>query len=188
MFIYLIVNRKTGKYYVGQHKGNSLRKYLQQKLHHAQSGVSSRSHLYNSMRAHPDPSVWSIHTLRSNITDRAELNQTERDFIAFLKSQDPEYGYNLCRGGEGRTGPHTPEARQKIGYASCQLWSNPENRKKVSDAMHLVWKIPGYRDNFIAKMRSTRTGKKYGPLSESHKINMAAAQRKAWKKRKGISL
>src|SRR3954465_5929696 len=98
MFIYLIVNRVTGKYYVGQHKGDRPAKYLQRKLSEARRKRSSSSYLFNSMRKHPDPSGWSIHALLRHITNRAELDQSEKDFIKFLKSQDPEYGYNICEG------------------------------------------------------------------------------------------
>src|SRR5271157_1186526 len=108
MFIYLIVNCATGKYYVGQHKGNNLKKYLQDKLSHAKHKRSGSSHLFNSMRKHPKD-AWSIHALLSDVQTRAELDQHEKDFIAFLRSQDLEYGYNICRGGEGFTGPHTEQ-------------------------------------------------------------------------------
>ena len=132
MFIYLIVNHDTGKYYVGQHKGNNLKKYLQQKFHHAQKGISSSSRLYRSMRAHPDPYLWSIHALRSDIQTKPELDELEKDFIQFLKAQDPEYGYNICRGGEGFTGPHTEKAKKKVGESSRSRWSNPEYKNTVS--------------------------------------------------------
>lgn len=132
MFIYLIVNHDTGKYYVGQHKGNNLKKYLQQKFHHAQKGISSSSRLYRSMRAQPDPYLWSIHALRSDIQTKPELDELEKDFIQFLKAQDPEYGYNICRGGEGFTGPHTEKAKKKVGESSRSRWSNPEYKNTVS--------------------------------------------------------
>jgi len=113
MFIYLIVNRVTGKYYVGQHKGTDLKKYLQQKFGHAKRNEGKGgSHLYASMRKH-GREAFTIHALLSNVQTRPELNQYERDFIAFLRSQDPEYGYNICRGGEGFTGPHGPEFKAK---------------------------------------------------------------------------
>ena len=129
MFIYLIVNHETGKYYVGQHKGKNLKKYLQQKFSHAQKGISERSHLFASMRRHPDPSLWSIHTLRSDIQTRGELDETEQDFIKFLRSQNPEYGYNICRGGEGFTGPHGPAAKAKVTKALKQRWAQPSFRE-----------------------------------------------------------
>jgi hypothetical protein len=135
MFIYLIVNHETGKYYVGQHKGNNLKKYLQQKFHHAQKGISSRSRLYNSMRKHPLPSSWSIHALRADIQTKSELDETERDFIKFLRATDPEYGYNICRRGEGFTGPHGPAARAKVTEALKQRWAQPNFREHWSEIM-----------------------------------------------------
>jgi hypothetical protein len=125
MFIYLIVNRATGKYYVGQHKGSSLKQYLQKKRWEAKHKTASRSHLYASMRKHNDPHLWSIHALLSDVQTRAELDQHEKDFIAFLRSQDHDYGYNICRGGEGFTGPHTEETRNKIAEASKRMWNGP---------------------------------------------------------------
>ena len=114
MFIYLIVNHMTGKYYVGQHKGNNLKAYLQRKISAAKHKEAEGSILFRSMRKHTNPSVWSIHALRSDIQTKEELDQTEKDFIAFLKATNLEYGYNICRGGEGFTGKHTFESIQKM--------------------------------------------------------------------------
>jgi group I intron endonuclease len=111
MYIYLIVNHITGKYYVGQHKGNNLKKYLQDKFSRAKTYTGS-SHLFNSMRKH-GREVFTIHALLSDVQTRAELDQHEKDFIAFLKSRDPEYGYNIQRGGEGFTGPHSEKSKEK---------------------------------------------------------------------------
>ena len=114
MFIYLIVNHTTGKYYVGQHKGNNLKKYLQDKFAAAKRKTSGTSRLFNAMREHTDHAIWSIHALLSDIQTRPELDAIEKDFISFLRSQDPEYGYNICRGGEGFTGPHTEQWKEKM--------------------------------------------------------------------------
>ena len=132
MFIYLIVNHITGKYYIGQHKGNNLKKYLQQKVSQAwyelkRKGHGRGSHLFNSIRKH-GREAFTIHALLSDIKTRPELDQHEKDFIAFLKSRDHEFGYNICRGGEGGNGPgkgntngrgrkgrkHSEETLQKI--------------------------------------------------------------------------
>jgi hypothetical protein len=155
MFIYLIVNHTTGKYYVGQHKGNSLKKYLQQKLHHAQKDISSNSRLYRSMRAHPDKNSWSIHALRSDIQDREELDQTEKDFIVFLKAQDPEYGYNICRGGEGFTGPHTQASRKKTSESIRKAMINPIVRARIVKGLEKGWHDPQSRTN-LAKANRLR--------------------------------
>jgi len=134
MFIYLIVNHVTGKYYVGQHKGNNLKKYLQQKFGHARKGLSKRSRLYDALREFP-AEAFTIHALLSDIQTKQELNQTERDFIAFLRSQDPEYGYNICRGGEGFTGPHTSEAKAKVTEALKQRWAQPGFKEHWNELM-----------------------------------------------------
>lgn len=117
MYIYLIVNRVTGKYYIGQHKGSNLKKYLQDKFSQAwyelKRGRGGSSRLFNSMRKH-GREAFTIHALLSDIQTKPELDAYERDFIAFLRSQDPEYGYNICRGGEGFTGPHTEQWKEKM--------------------------------------------------------------------------
>ena len=158
MFIYLIVNRETGKYYVGQHKGDNLKKYLQQKFHHAQRGISSQSRLYHSMRAHPDPLVWSIHALRAGIQTRTELDETERDFITFLKAQDPEYGYNICRGGEGFTGPHSKASRKKTSESLKKAWKVPEIRKRITGNRRGKTHDRGCLIPHEARVRGGRTG------------------------------
>jgi hypothetical protein len=131
MFIYLIVNHVTGKYYVGQHKGNNIKKYLQTKMSSARYRHRGNSHLFNSMRKYPQSTLWSIHALRSDIQTREELDETEKDFIRFLRSQNPEYGYNICRGGEGRTGPHSEISRKKTSNSIKKAWMIPEIRERL---------------------------------------------------------
>jgi len=180
MFIYLIVNHVTGKYYVGQHKGNNLRKYLQTKFSQAwyelKRGRGGSSHLFRSMRKH-GRDVFTIHALLSDVQTRPELDAYEKDFIAFLKSQDPEYGYNICRGGEGFTGPHTSETRQKISQASYRMWKHPKIKELLISKMrgHLV------SENVI-KVLQARRGLKASTqtiekLRNSH-IGLASSRRK----------
>ena len=113
MFIYVIVCNESLKLYVGQHKGDSLERYLQQKYSRAIHESGKRSHLYAAMRKHPRES-WSIHPLVSGIESKAELDELEKHFIRVLKSQHPDIGYNICDGGEGFTGPHSDAARRKM--------------------------------------------------------------------------
>lgn len=185
MFIYLIVNHETGKYYVGQHKGNNLKKYLQKKFSDARHNHGGKSRLYNSMRTHPFPHLWSIHALRADIQTREELDETERDFIKFLRSQDPEYGYNICRGGEGRTGPLNPENRLKLLKAQRKRWSDPQAHIQQSEKIKMMWKIPGHRETVIAKNTGQRrspeikaklakileNARKFLPVEQSEKSN-----------------
>jgi len=121
MYIYLIVNHITGKYYVGQHKGNNLRQYLQKKFYDASHGRGGSSYLYASMRKH-GREAFTIHALLSDVQTRPELDQHERDFIVFLKSKDPDYGYNICKGGEGYTGPFTEAMKAAWSAGNQRYW------------------------------------------------------------------
>ncbi len=134
MFIYLIVNHITGKYYVGQHKGADLKKYFQRKFSDARHDKGS-SYLFRSMRKHPLPCDWSIHALLSDVQTKAELDQYEKDFIVFLRSRDHEYGYNICKGGEGHTGPHTETTRLKIIENTRRMWQRPGHKERFSAKM-----------------------------------------------------
>ena len=123
MYVYVIRNSATGKIYIGQHKGSNLKKYLQQKLSHAFSKRTGASILFNSMRKHPKD-VWSIEPL-IEVETKAEVDKWERIYIALYDTRNPEIGYNICKGGEGFTGPHSSEARAKVTEALKQRWSQP---------------------------------------------------------------
>ena len=127
------------------------------------------------MRKHPFPSLWSIHALRSDIQDKAELDQTERDFIKFLRSQDPEYGYNICRGGEGFTGPHSYETRQKLSVSIKRGMSTTEYRKKRSIISQEMWQRLGYRENHVTKMKETLAALTEAGLRDSVKVMAGGA-------------
>jgi len=134
MFIYLITNKVTGKVYVGQHKGDDLQHYLQQKFYEAEHRLKARSHLYASIRKH-GRDAFSIQPLVSDIQTREELNQKEKEFIELYDSRNPEVGYNICEGGEGFTGPHTSEAKAKVTEALKQRWAQPGFKEHWTELM-----------------------------------------------------
>src|SRR5208283_2691020 len=96
------VNHSTEKYYVGQHKGNNLKQYLQKKFYEADKRLGGQSRLYASMRKH---------------------------------------GRDVCRGGEGFTGPHSSKTRKKIRTtllgrrhtpdAIARMKANPRTEKQL---------------------------------------------------------
>jgi hypothetical protein len=122
MFIYIITNSATSKVYIGQHKGNSLKKYLQTKLSDASKHRGGQSRLYNSMRKHPKD-VWAIEPLME-VETKEELDRLERLLIALYDTRNPEVGYNICRGGEGRTAPLSPEEKAKLKANNKAYWES----------------------------------------------------------------
>ncbi len=128
------------------------------------------------MRRHPKE-AWSIHALLSDVQTRAELNQHERDFISFLRSRDSEYGYNIQRGGEGHTGPHTAETRQKIADASKQMWKDPAKRELLVSKMKGRSVSPRMIAALIARNKQKVSPERVEKLRNSH-IGLVSPRRK----------
>ena len=141
MYVYLITNAVNGKIYVGQHKGDNLVQYLQKKFWAAQHKPKERSSLFAAIRKHgrENFSIEPIAEVHGDMP-KAVLNSLETFCIAFLDSRNHEKGYNICRGGEGFTGPHSEEAKKKNAAAS-----------------RLMWQRPGVKENFSAKMKGHAT-------------------------------
>jgi hypothetical protein len=108
VFIYIIVNDVNDKIYIGKTIGSSLSRYLKQKIYDVRKGWNGVSYLYNAMKFH-GVEHFSIHPLISSLTTNEDLCFWERVLIAQYDSQNPDVGYNICRGGEGFTGPHTEQ-------------------------------------------------------------------------------
>jgi len=172
MFIYVIVNSENLKLYVGQHKGESLERYLGQKWSEAQRLLSRGSHLYNAMRKYSRES-WSIHPLISGIDERKELDERERHYIRVLKTQHPEVGYNFCDGGEGRMGPHSDETKKKIKEHNAKYWTG----KQLSEDH--ARKLREGREKYHAEFGAWNKGLKTGP-QESDVVQRRANYTKNW--------
>lgn len=155
MFVYIIVCSESLKLYVGQHKGDDLQKYLSKKFYDAHRAYRGYSILYGAMRKHPR-NTWSIHPLVSGIENRAELDELEKHFIRVLKTQHPDVGYNICRGGEGRRGPHTAETLRKIDEKRKAYWEKPEGHGRTRRQAAQLW-TPEFRE----KMSTMMTGNSF---------------------------
>lgn len=153
MFIYVIVCSETLKIYIGQHKGQSLAQYLRSKWYAAHHRLSARSRLYVAMRKYPRGS-WSIHPLVSGVETRLELDGIEKHFIRVLKTQHPDVGYNICRGGEGFTGPHTAEALQKMSRSQKKVHRTPERRQIASNRFREMWANPDMKQKISQAIRN----------------------------------
>jgi hypothetical protein len=164
MYIYVITNTATGKIYIGQHKGNNLKKYLQTKLSDAHGHRGGHSHLYASMRKHPKD-AWSIEPLMEADT-KEELDRLEILLIALYDTRNPEVGYNICKGGEGFTGEFTPEHRKKISDSNKKVWATDPQRR-----VNMIEKMTGreHAPESIAKMKMI-------PKSERQLGNLQLAQ------------
>jgi len=190
MLIYTIVNSESLKLYVGQHKGQNLRKYMQTKISDATHQVHLRSHLYAAMRQYPKD-TWSIHPLLE-VQTKAELDEWEQLLIYALKTQHPDIGYNICDGGEGRNGPHTEETKEKLRHvltgihrteeqvqaqkerAKREYAESPEYRERLASVR--VWH---YSDESRKKMSDSHLGQSR-PKTAEEKRKIGESNRKTW--------
>lgn len=139
MFVYIIINDVNDKIYIGKTQGSCLSRYLKQKFYDVKKGWNGVSHLYNAMKYY-GIEHFHIYPLISTLTTNEDLGFWERVLIAQYDSQNPDIGYNICRGGEGFTGPHSEESRKKNSQNSISTWQDPEirarrvnNQKKIRD-------------------------------------------------------
>jgi group I intron endonuclease len=118
--IYLMANQIAEKYYVGQTM-QGLSNRLSDHRKAARKGVET--YLYKSMRFYGEQ-YFTICYLGNGGKTQDEANVAERFWIALLKSNNPEFGYNLTSGG-GAGRILSESSRKKIGD-SCRKPSTPE--------------------------------------------------------------
>lgn len=73
------------------------------------------------------------HEILYNFLSEEEANQKEIELIEFYKSNNPKYGYNATKGGNGISGyTYSNETKEKIRKANLGKKLKPETRKKLS--------------------------------------------------------
>ena len=132
MHVYCLLNRVTGKLYIGK----SNRKVGVREREHfklALEGATGCTYLYAAIRKYGAKS-FDIILLSGWASTPEDLNTQEIEFIAKYRSNEPEFGYNLTTGGDGMNNP-SPEIRQKWRLAKLGKKQSPETIAKRAKAM-----------------------------------------------------
>lgn len=201
-YVYLIVNRVSGRCYVGQTR-RTVSERWQGHIRDMRRGKDYP--ISNAIRKHSPESFTVIQIDCASSLD--ELNALEPFYIELFKTLKP-HGYNLDSGGKNYL-TH-PETRAKIGRANKGTRAcvgrvlSAETRAKISAANkgrkgrlgqknspeHIAktsaslkgkpsWnKGRSMSATHRASLSASRTGKKYGPLSESHRAAISAGRNK----------
>lgn len=101
----------NGKVYIGITSQNTKDRWLNGK------GYNRQLLFYRAIQKYG----WDnfTHEILFENLSKEEACQKEIELIAKYQSNNPEFGYNLCAGGEGANGyTHTEEAKRLIGLAS----------------------------------------------------------------------
>jgi len=131
MWIYLITCLANDKYYVGQHKGNNLQRYLVSKFNDAAKKPTCKCHLYNAIRKYGRTAFIIEPLVKAGSKD--ELNRLETLWIVLSNAMDKRVGMNLTFGGEGTWGySPTPEAIEKVRIANTGRKFSEDTKERLS--------------------------------------------------------
>ena len=125
--IYMIQNIVNSKIYIGQ-AVDIERRWGEHKCE-LRSNHHINKHLQNAWNKYGDSNFEFTVICEC---DESQLNTKEIDYIAKLKTYDPDFGYNKTYGGEG--GRHTEETRKKISESHKGLTHSEESKRKISEA------------------------------------------------------
>jgi hypothetical protein len=152
-FVYCWTDNKTGKLYIGSHKGDPMDGYI----------CSSKLMLeeYNLR-----PEDFTRQIIAEGKTE--DIRKLEYKILTSLNAADDENFYNKHNGFGSYL---TEDIKKKIGKKTKELWRNDEFKKKVSARMKLAWKNmdPIKKEKMSQKCRAIQMGQ---PKSEQHKLSM----------------
>lgn len=165
-YIYLITNNANGKIYIGKHSTNNL-----------DDGYMGSGKLI--LKAEKKYGLENFTKEYLAFCDTEEkLNYLEKFYIKKYKAK--EVGYNLTDGGDGGSGKHTQEFKDKISKLFKAYWKirklipiSDETRRKLSKAR----KGKKHSDETKHKISASQKGIKRGPM------NLSDEQRKKMSER-----
>lgn len=161
--IYKIINKETGKFYVGSSVDIRQRWYAHKSK--LRRGVHSNQHLQNSWNKYGEDSF--IFEVLSEV-DEDFLLIEEKRWIDETMCYKRELGYNkaIFPSSPMKGGKHSKQAKQKIGKASTGRKLSEQTRKKISNAH----KGRIFSEETKRKMSAAKVGKApscaYDPPSE----------------------
>ena len=88
-----------------------------------------------------------------------EACETEKRLIAEYKTSDPEYGYNLSKGGDGHDSElmtkkwEDPEYKADMSRRMREAWKDPEKRRQRSEAARKRWSNKEFKEKTMQKVR-----------------------------------
>ncbi len=125
--IYKVTNTNNGKVYIGK-TCQTVQQRWGRHLLDAKKGMDLR--FYRAIRKY-GPEAFSVEIICQVQTEEL-VDEIEKQWIADLRSSEPEFGYNGTLGGEG--GIHTEEGRRKISASTKKRWEDPLYKQRLSEA------------------------------------------------------
>ena len=111
--IYKIKNKINGKVYIGK-SINIKRRWIQHRGHFNKNNKRKSYFERSWIKYGEDNFEFSIIEI---IENNNLLNDREKYWITYYKSNNPKYEYNVSKGGDGRSAPCSEETKQNISKA-----------------------------------------------------------------------
>lgn len=134
MQIYQILNKLTGKSYIGKSKN-----FQERFEKHKKNSITKTNRLYSSMRHHGVENFQLVLLEDLGDVSLKEVNSRETFWIKHFQSNDPKFGYNMTEGGDGGytlaswdSESRAALYRQQSNARKGRLVSE-ETRKKIGD-------------------------------------------------------
>jgi hypothetical protein len=151
MIIYKITNLLNNKIYVGKSELNNPNYY------------GSGTYITRAIKKYGKENFKKEILFESEEYNLVLLNEKEIYWIEFLDSMNPDFGYNLHKGGTGLDREDAikmwkdPEGRKRrvksISKNSLETWKDPEIRGRRIESFKKNWQDPEFR---IKKIESTK--------------------------------
>lgn len=151
--IYKFTNTVNGKVYIGK-TTSSLRKRVINHLTVSRDWTKAKRKYFQLAL-----NKYGIENFEIDILDRCEsnekLNEREKYWIAYYKSNDKKYGYNLTPGGDGNSDPEfCKKSIERLIKANTGSHRSQETKNILSSIQKSKWKDPEYRKNNIERAKS----------------------------------
>jgi group I intron endonuclease len=116
-WVYCFENKINGKKYIG--KTTSPERRLSAHLSTAKKASKYQKYIHRAIAKHGIENFW-FRCIDYEMSEADALKQ-ERHWIKFFNTTDPNIGYNLTEGGEGKSSyKHTPETKQLLSQIAKQ--------------------------------------------------------------------
>ena len=145
--IYVLYNTKNSKIYIGKTIQDYRKRFYR---HKSNAKLQYLEFLYNAIRKYGWDSFEKFIIFQTEEVDDKNLiidliNEKEKHYISFFKSNQKEFGYNICSGGEGTSG--TINNSCSIPILQCDL---DGNIIKEWPSMHEVERQLGFSNKQIS--------------------------------------
>jgi group I intron endonuclease len=149
--IYCHTHIETNRRYIGLTKLTMMKRWNQHVANAGRKTGKGCLHFWNAIRKYGKESF--SHRILEICTSIEEANEAEQAWIESFTSTNPEFGFNLLRGGYKWVGM-TRDAKAESSDRARKLWRDPSYRARVTTGVSAANKDPSRVAALVARNKS----------------------------------